>query len=119
MLKQALKGIPIRIEGLLKDYEEDLEQAWIRCGEEPLTISFSAKIGVARGKNICEVSISFVKEKIKDSQTFEWSNVQGKLFETIEKIDKKLKDEGLTMTVKARGHESVTLGDKDIHETAS
>ena len=91
-MKSALLGIPERIEALLKDYVDDLEQAWTRCGEEPLTISFSAKIGVAKGKNICEVSIGFIKEKIKDSQIFEWSDIQGKLFESIKKTDKKLED---------------------------
>lgn len=133
-MKAALLGIPIRIAGLLKDYEEDLEQAWARCGEEPLNISFSAKIGVAKGKNICEVSISFIKERIKDSKSFEWSKNQGKLFEAIEKVDKNLREKGMTMDIKAPGHEPVTLGakegsedknpfydgeKKDIHETAS
>lgn len=88
MLKNALLKIPGRIEGLLADYAEDLEQAWTMCGEEPLTISFSAKIGIAKGKNVCEVGISFTKDKIKDSQTFEWSNVQGDLFKPPEKMEK-------------------------------
>ncbi len=87
MLKQVLEKIPERIEGLLKDYEEDLEQAWTRCGEEPLTISFSVKIGVKKGKNFCKVTLKAVKEKIEDYQEFEWSNVQGKLFKEPKKIE--------------------------------
>lgn len=108
-IKGALMLIPNKIQGMLKDYSEDLEQAWVKAGEEPLTISFSAKIGVAKGKNICEVSISFTKEKIKDSVTFEWSALQGQLFNTIEKMDSKLKKDGMTMEISSGG-KSVTLG---------
>jgi len=91
-IKGATILIPSKIQAMLKDYAEDLEQAWANAGEDPLTISFSAKIGVAKGKNVCEVIISFTKEKIKDSVTFEWNANQGELFKEIEKKDDDLPD---------------------------
>jgi hypothetical protein len=114
-IKGALSVIPNKIQGMLKDYVEDLEQAWTNAGEEPLTISFSAKIGIQKGtsKNICEVSISFTKEKVKDSKTFYWDPNQGELFKTIERIDDRLKKDGTSMTISSPGGESVTLGKKE------
>ena len=94
---------------MLKDHVDDLEEAWANCGEEPLTISFSAKIGIQKSKNVCEVSISFTKEKVKDSTTFFWDPNQGELFKTIEKMDTDLKKDGITMEISSGG-KSVTLG---------
>jgi len=108
-IKGATILIPSKIQAMLKDYSEDLEQAWANAGEDPLTISFSAKIGVTKGKNICEVSISFTKEKVKDSVTFEWSANQGELFNHIEKMDDDLRKDGMTMEISS-GKDSVTLG---------
>ena len=50
-IKGATLLIPSKIQAMLKDYAEDLEQAWANAGEDPLTISFGAKIGIAKGKN--------------------------------------------------------------------
>ena len=109
-IKGATILIPSKIQSMLKDYTEDLEQAWANAGEDPLTISFGAKIGIVKGKNICEVSISFTKEKIKDTVTFEWSALQGDLFNTIKKMDAELKKDETTMTFSSPSGESVTLG---------
>ena len=117
-IKGALSVIPNKIQGMLKDHVDDLEEAWANCGEEPLTISFSAKIGIQKSKNVCmddkvefiaEVSISFTKEKVKDSTTFFWDPNQGELFKTIEKMDTDLKKDGITMEISSGG-KSVTLG---------
>ena len=114
--KVSIKGatilIPSKIQAMLKDYAEDLEEAWANAGEDPLTISFSAKIGVTRGKNLCGVSISFTKEKVKDSVTFEWRANQGELFKEIEKIDHRLKEDGVSMTISSPSlpGESITMG---------
>lgn len=111
-IKGALVIIPSKINAMLKDYAEDLEQAWTNAGEEPLTISFSAKIGIAKGKNICEVGILFLpNKKVKDSVTFEWSALQGELFNTMEIMDADLKKDGTTMEINSGG-KSVTLGEK-------
>jgi len=109
-IKGALLLIPSKIQGMLRDHAEDLEQAWANAGENPLTISFGAKIDTANGKNICEVSISFTEKKVKDSVTFEWSALQGDLFNTIKKMDADLKKDETTMTFSSPSGESVTLG---------
>jgi hypothetical protein len=109
-IKGALLLIPSKIQGMLRDHAEDLEQAWANAGENPLTISFGAKIDTANGKNICEVSISFTEKKVKDSVTFEWSALQGDLFYTIKKMDADLKKDETTMTFSSPSGESVTLG---------
>lgn len=110
MIKGALLLIPSKIQAMLKDYAEDLEQAWTLSGEDPLNISFGAKIGISKGKNICEVSISFTKDKVKDTSTFYWNPNQGELFKTIEKMDANLKKSGMTMEISSEG-KSVTLGE--------
>jgi hypothetical protein len=112
-IKGATILIPSKIQAMLKDYADDLEQAWANAGEDPLTISFSAKIGVTKGKNLCEVSISFTEKKVKDSMTFEWSANQGKLFKTIEGINEQLKKDWTSMTISAIGIEPVTLGKRE------
>jgi hypothetical protein len=55
---------------LATDYTPDIETALAHAMDagEPLTISFSAKIvPLSRSSNIVLTSISFTKEKIKDS----------------------------------------------------
>ena len=76
-MKAALIQIPKKIEELLDSNLEDLEEAWSICGDESLNISFLIKVGFDKhSKPICEVGISFVKEKIKDSRSFTWDNKQ-------------------------------------------
>lgn len=76
-MRTALKQIPEKINELLESYQKDLEEAWLFCGDEPLNISFSAKIGFDKHqKPTCEVGISFVKEKVKDSRIFSWDDKQ-------------------------------------------
>lgn len=81
-MRQALILIPEKINGLLNDYSKDLEEAWANIGEnEALNINLSAKIGFDKHqKPACEVTISFIKEKIKGSVTFNWDNHQNSLF---------------------------------------
>lgn len=80
-MKQALIQIPEKISGLLNDYAKDIEEAWANTGEgEALNINLSAKIGFDKhSKPVCEITISFVKERIKGSVSFNWGN-QDNLF---------------------------------------
>jgi len=94
---------------MLSDYIDDLEEAWTTAGESPLVISISAKIAVSKGKNICEISLSFTKEKVKETLTYEWNPNQRSLFEHIKNMDEKLKKDGVTMEISSKG-KSVTLG---------
>jgi len=89
-MKQALVLIPEKINGLLNDYATDLEEAWVNIAEgESLNINLSAKIGFDKhNKPACEVTISFIKEKIKGSVVFNWGD-QNNLFSKIEKTDER------------------------------
>ncbi len=71
----ALGKIPEIIENLIVNHGKDLEEAWENA-EDLMTINFSAKIGIANGKKIGEVSISFTKDKIKDTSQFSWDERQ-------------------------------------------
>ncbi len=75
-----LKGIykiPPTISDLIENHQKDLEEAWANCGDsEPLSISFSVKMGLKDGRGISEVGISFTKEKVKDSCQVEWDPKQ-------------------------------------------
>jgi hypothetical protein len=111
-LKSALTQIPKVIEGMLRDYKDDLEQAWANLQEnESLNIGLSAKVGFdKKGIPACEVGISFVKEKVKDSVTFNWDDKQENLFKMVKGIDDHLKKDHTSMTIKGDDGTSVTLG---------
>ena len=113
-MKAALVLIPEKINGLLTDYADDLEEAWLNLGEnESLNINLSAKIGFDKhSKPACEVTISFIKEKIKGSVTFTWGN-QENLFKVVKGIDDSLKKDHTSMTISSSSGKSVTLGDKE------
>ncbi len=114
-MKAALVLIPEKINGLLNDYVNDLEEAWSHLGEsEFLNINLSAKIGFDKhSKPACEVTIAFIKEKIKGSVTFNWDDRQDNLFKTIKGIDDRLNKEGNSMTITGNSGKSVTLGKRD------
>lgn len=109
-MKAALEKIPEKIKELIVRNVDDLVEAWANCGGDPLTISFSAKIGFKKEKPICEVGISFVKEKIVDSVTFEWDNRQLdlKLKEAVDGLRPDGKD-GIESVTISSGERSVTL----------
>jgi hypothetical protein len=110
-MKIVLDQIPEKIQKLIAEHKGDIEEAFsLLPDDEALTVSFSAKIAIQKGRKICEVGISFTKEKVKDSLTFSWEDAP--LFKEIKKMDDKLNKDGLSMTVSSPGHESVTLGRK-------
>jgi len=114
-MKAALVLIPEKINGLLNDYAKDLEEAWAKVGEnEALNINLSAKIGFDKhNKPACEVQISFIKEKIKGSVTFNWDNKQNNLFKAVKKMDDSVKKDHVSMTISSPDGRSVTFGDKE------
>lgn len=116
-MKNALILIPEKIKDLLETYSKDLEETWTLCGDEPLNISFSAKIGFDKySKPVCEVGISFVKEKVKDSRIFNWNDKQDVLFKDIKGMDERLKKDHTSMTISSLNDKSVTLGNKETKE---
>ncbi len=76
----ALSKIPETVEGLIIDHQKDLEEAWALVTDDMMAISFSTKVGIANGKRVGEVSISFTKEKVKDTAQFSWDTAQPSLF---------------------------------------
>jgi hypothetical protein len=89
-IESALSQIPDKIRGMLQDYKEDIDEAWLHKDDsEGLTISFSAKLSVSKaGKHEGEVIMSFTKEKIKDKSTFNWDSQPG-LFDQTKPADEK------------------------------
>jgi hypothetical protein len=74
---KGLYKIPRSIGDLIGMHVKDLEEAWANCGDsEPLSISFSVKMGMKDSRGITEVGISFTKEKVKDSCQTEWDPKQ-------------------------------------------
>lgn len=72
-MESALQRIPTEISNLLADYRIDLQEAWLKTeAGEALAISFSAKIK----PKYCEVTMSFTKEKVKDTISFPWDDDQ-------------------------------------------
>lgn len=116
-MEKALIKIPEKIQELIQKHESDLREAWENRGEDPLGISFPVKIGFDKiGKPVCEVSISFTKEKVKDSLTFNWDEKQMDLGlkDSIEKLRPDGKDiESVTIS---SGGKSVTLKAKGASE---
>jgi hypothetical protein len=76
-MRDAVQKIPGKVKELLDLHALDLEQAWANVGDEGLTISLSAKIGFDKArKGICDVTLSFTKEKVKDTASFAWDDFQ-------------------------------------------
>jgi hypothetical protein len=76
-LKSAIQKIPEKVKDLLDGHDSDLEEAWANVGDEGLTLSISAKIGFDKQrKGLCDVTLSFVKEKVKDTSSFSWDDRQ-------------------------------------------
>ncbi len=71
----ALSKISGNVEALIIAHQKDLEEAWASA-EDTMTINFGVKIGIVNGKNLGEVSISFTKEKVKDTFQFSWDEKQ-------------------------------------------
>mgnify|MGYP001444921162 CR=1 FL=1 len=113
-MKSALVLIPEKIQGLLNDYAKDLEEAWANIGAgESLNINLSAKVGFDKhDKPACEVTIAFIKEKIKGSVTFSWDDKQPVLFKMVKDLDTSLKKKGTSMTIAGSDGEVATLGKK-------
>jgi hypothetical protein len=79
-LKTALDLLPEKIKGLVSDYVEEIEKAWMKRDDaESLIINFVAKFTLEQGQNCCDVSIAFTPEKIKDHTRFTFDERQGKL----------------------------------------
>lgn len=79
-MRAALSLIPEKIDRLLRDYEKELDDAWLKT-EGSLKITFGVKFDIQEGMNTCEVAISFTPLKVSDKINFTWSD-QPTLFGT-------------------------------------
>jgi len=72
-MRAALSVIPEKIDRLLKDYEKDIDDAWLKT-EGNLKITFGVKFDIEEGLNTCEISITFTPQKITDRVHFTWTD---------------------------------------------
>ncbi len=77
-----MDGIEARIHELLGDHAQEINDIWKERGEEEdVTISMSVKLRMKEGQKLCDVGISYVKEKVRESKSFPWDDKQTNLFE--------------------------------------
>lgn len=80
MLETVLDQIPEKVKGLIQDHKDDIIQAWSHNKDwMGFNVDFFVRIFVENNQNKCDVCISFVKEKIKDSASFTWDDKQTEL----------------------------------------
>lgn len=78
--------IPEKVRELLKEHKEEIEETWKKQEEEGgLSINLSAKLSTKEGNKICDVCISFTKEKVNDKRSFAWDERQGNFLKKKEK----------------------------------
>ena len=79
---KVLVEIEERIKDMFIEYQPEMEQAYLVAGDDPLSISMGVKISPAEGGKLKIVtSISFVKDRCKDSATSYVDEDQGNLFQ--------------------------------------
>ena len=77
----VLERVQLRIKGMLEDHQEEMEQAYLRSGDDPLDVSFKVKISPDKAKLKIITSINFVKDRCQDKATDLMDEEQINLFE--------------------------------------
>jgi len=67
------------VDSLMKNYLIDLDDAYKQAGDDALDITFKVKVKPGRTGNDITVSMSFIKEKVKDKVSTEVSEHQQNL----------------------------------------
>jgi len=65
----VIEEIRDRIYDQLVLYQEQMDFAYNVSGDDPLVVDLKAKVGPDNGKKKITTSISFVKDRVRDSQT--------------------------------------------------
>ena len=65
VLEQIEKGI----KDLLVAYQQEMEQAYLAAGDDPLDVKIGLKVSPDKGKQKIITSINFVKDRCKDTVT--------------------------------------------------
>ncbi len=77
-----MDGIESRIHELLGEHTQTINDLWKEKGEEEdISISLSVKLRIKEGQKLCDVGISYIKEKIRESKSFPWDEKQTNLFD--------------------------------------
>ncbi len=109
-MKSALKKIPDKVQQLIENHADDLQEAWANRGDsDPLNISFPVKIGFRKGRPVCQVGIKFSKEDVNDSTEFEWNDSQLSLLSAVDKLAGSIKT-GDHIEIKGGGEKVVLQG---------
>jgi len=77
----VLERIQLRVKGMLEDHQEEMEQAYLRSGDDPLDIAFKVKISPDKAKLKIVTTINFVKDRCQDKATDLMDEEQINLFE--------------------------------------
>ena len=77
----VIEEISSRIQDMLESYQTQLDEAYLRTGEDQLSISIGAKVSPDNARLKVVTSISFVKEKVSDKITSFVDEEQASLFD--------------------------------------
>lgn len=79
--KAVIDEIKDRIYDQLVLYQKEMEFAYNVSGDDPLDVKLGAKVSPDNGKKKITTSISFIKDRCKDTTTSWVDDDQGNLFE--------------------------------------
>lgn len=82
---QLLTKIQESIGDMFIEYQQQMEEAYLMAGDDPLSIAIGIKVTPDDGKQKVVTSINFIKERCKDSVTAYVDEDQGNLFQEGEK----------------------------------
>jgi len=78
--KAVIEEIRDRIYDQLVMYQKDLDLAYNLSGDDPLDVKLGAKVAPDNGKKKVTTSISFIKDRCRDSSTSWVDDNQASLF---------------------------------------
>jgi hypothetical protein len=112
---QILNRAVQMVTSLLNQHQKEINQAYLE-GEGGLTVNLVVKLTPGKTPNVqeLEVGISFIQNRVKESLVAEVSEIQGALFDAVEKLRPK-KGSGIdSVTIaSSRTGKSVTLEAKE------
>lgn len=76
----VIKEIRDRIYDQLVMYQQEMELAYNLCGDDPLVVKLGVQVAPDNGKKKVTTSISFIKDRCKDTTTSWVDDDQGNLF---------------------------------------
>ena len=76
----VIEEIRDRIYDQLVTYQQEMDLAYNLSGDDPLDVKFGVKVAPDNGKKKVTTSISFIKDRCKDTTTSWVDDEQGDLF---------------------------------------